>query len=55
MIGAAASWDGAGGMAAQTIDSSVWLTLENDPAIDGDCGGKFLTFRLQNMPGLVVV
>ena len=37
---------------AEVFDSSKWDYLSNDPNIDGDCGGKFLTYWYQNMPGL---
>ena len=37
---------------AQAFDSSKWGYITADPSIDGDCGGKFLTYWYQNMPGL---
>jgi hypothetical protein len=36
----------------QPLSRTAWDDLSTDPAIDGDCGGKFLVYWLQNMPGL---
>ncbi len=38
--------------AASPMSSEAWAHLTADPTIDGDCGGKFLTYWFQNMPGL---
>lgn len=37
---------------AEVFDSSNWDYLTHDSSIDADCGGKFLTYWYQNMPGL---
>jgi hypothetical protein len=37
--------------AAEPISPSAWSHVTTNPEIDGDCGGKFLTFWYQNMPG----
>jgi len=37
---------------AEVFNSGNWDYLTNNPNIDGDCGGKFLTYWCQNMPGL---
>ncbi len=36
----------------EPFDASNWDYVTHDPSIDGDCGGKFLTYWYQNMPGL---
>jgi hypothetical protein len=40
------------GAQAEVFDSSNWDYLGSDPSIDNDCGGEFLTYWYQNMPGL---
>ena len=37
---------------AEVFDSTRWDYITNDPSINDDCGGKFLTYWFQNMPGL---
>ena len=38
--------------AATALSFHNWDYITQDPAIDGDCGGKFLVYWYQNMPGL---
>jgi plastocyanin len=43
------------GDAAETavpVSYHLWDFISQNPAVDGDCGGDFLTFWYQNMPGL---
>lgn len=37
---------------AAALSFHNWDYVTDDPAIDGDCGGKFLVYWYQNMPGL---
>lgn len=36
----------------QPISPQNWSHLKLDPSIDDDCGGKYLVYWMQNMPGL---
>ena len=43
------------GEAAETavpVNYQLWDFINLDPAVDDDCGGRWLTFWYQNMPGL---
>jgi hypothetical protein len=37
---------------AEEFDSGKWDYITSDSTIDSDCGGRFLTYWYQNMPGL---
>ena len=43
---------GDAGEAAVPVSYHLWDFINNDPAVDDDCGGHWLTFWYQNMPGL---
>lgn len=40
------------GEAPVSFSKARWDYITADPTLDGDCGGKFLVFWYQNMPGL---
>jgi hypothetical protein len=43
---------GDAGEVAVPVNYHLWDFINLDPAVDDDCGGHFLTFWYQNMPGL---
>ena len=43
---------GDAGEAAVPVSTHLWDFINLDPAVDDDCGGHWLTFWYQNMPGL---